>query len=339
MAKTPLQKQREINDRAIRRVATAGTSRKSTGKTIPFSGLALIILIALFITLNQFVFKIDGVPRWDELFGLGADNSAAELVGKAQVHFIDVGQGDCELILTENHAVLIDSGEYDYSGIVYNYLENIGVKKLDLVICTHPHSDHIGGMHDIIGRVDTKKIIIPKVKSELVPTTGSYSKLLKTVSQKSIPIEYAKAGTEIVLDDCKLEILAPVNNYDSLNDYSVVCRLVHGENKFLFSGDIEKTAESDILKSGADLCANVLKVPHHGSGTSSTYSFLKAVKPEYAVFELGSPNDYGHPHDNIYKRYEEFGCKRFRTDINGSIKFTSDGETLTVKTENSNDYM
>ena len=339
MAKTPLQKQREINARAIKRAATAGAPQKNTGKTVSLTGLVLIILIALFITLNQFAFKFDGVPRWDDLFGLGGTAESYNVSGKAQVHFIDVGQGDCELILTGNHAVLIDSGERDYSGTVYQYLENLGVKKLDLVICTHPHSDHIGGMYDIIGRVETEKIIMPKVKDEIVPTTSSYTKLLNAAVKNNIQIEYAKAGMQIALDDCRLEIYAPLNDYDDLNNYSVACRLVHGENTFLFTGDIEKIAESDILKSGADLSAKVLKVPHHGSSTSSSYSFLKAVMPEYAVFEVGSPNDYGHPHDEIFARYEEFGCKRYRTDINGSIVFTSDGSTLSIKTENGNDYM
>lgn len=339
MAKTPLQKQRRINAKAIRRVAIAGTPRKSAAKSASLIGLILLVFIALFITLNQFIFKLEGVPSWSELFGIGSLSDTNIVEGELQVHFIDVGQGDCELILTENRAVLIDSGEKEYSGTVYQYLENLGIKKLDLVICTHPHSDHIGGMYDIIGRVETEKIIMPNVKDEVVPTTSSYTKLLNAVSENDISIEYASAGTDIELDDCKLEILSPVNDYDDLNNYSIVCRLTHGENTFLFTGDIENKAESDILKSGMYLSAKVIKVPHHGSSTSSSYSFLKAVKPEYAVFEVGSPNDYGHPHDEVYTRYEEFGCKRFRTDINGSIVFTSDGSTLSIKTENGNDYM
>ncbi len=292
------------------------------------------MLFAAFITLNQFVLHINGVPTWYDLFGIRRPISDAVANGEAKVHFIDVGQGDCELIVTESKAVLIDCGEREYAGTVVQYIKSLGIDKLDYVICTHPHSDHIGGMYSVISEIDTDTVIMPRVKDEITPTTSSYARLLESIEDNGIKVEYAQAGKELPLEEGGyIELLAPVEDYDDLNNYSVVCRFIHGGNAFLFTGDIEKEAESDILSSGADVRAQVIKVPHHGSSTSSSYAFVKRVAPEYAVFEVGSPNDYGHPHKETVQTYTDAGCTFLRTDMNGSIVFTSDGKSLTYETE------
>ncbi len=259
--------------------------------------------------------------------------------GEVQVHFIDVGQGDSELIVSEDFAILIDSGEREYAGTVYQYINTLGIKRLDYIICSHPHSDHIGGMYLIIEELDVGTVLLPEMTDDIIPTTSSYGNLLRSIEANGCELKTVKAGEDITLnDECRLEILAPVRNYDDLNNYSIVCRFLHGQNSFLFTGDIESEAENDIIKSGAELNSDVIKVPHHGSNTSSTYYFLKKVLPDYAVFEVGASNDYEHPHKEPYGRYGDMSCKRFRTDLNGTIVFISDGRTLKYVTENNNDF-
>ena len=335
MAKTQMQRQREINDRAVRKAARALSSAGGGNKKLSIGVVAgIIIAAALLITLNQFVFHISGIPTWNELFGIKAPISDAVADGEAKVHFIDVGQGDSELIVTKDKAVLIDSGEREYSGTVIQYIKALGIEKLDYIICTHPHSDHIGGMYAIIEDVGADTVIMPKVSDELVPTTSAFSRLLDSIESTGAAVKYAQAGSMLTLaEGSYIELLSPVNDYEDLNNYSIACRFIHGANAFLFTGDIEKDAESDILDSGADVRADVIKVPHHGSHTSSSYDFVKAVSPDYAVFEVGSPNDYGHPHKETLKTYEDIGCTMLRTDLNGSIVFTADGNTVTYETE------
>jgi len=256
------------------------------------------------------------------------------------VHFIDVGQGDSTLIVTEEKIVLIDSGETEYDGVVKEYIKNLGITKIDIVIGTHPHSDHIGSMSKVVDGVDVSEIILPKMTKDMIPATKCYNDLLESADKKEAKVRFVRAGERLKLSEgCIIDILAPVSDYDDLNNYSITCKLVHGENSFLFTGDIETSAEYDIVESGADLSVDVLKVPHHGSATSSSYKFLKEVRPTYAVFHVGSPNDYGHPNENIYDRYKEFGCKRYRTDVNGNIVFKSDGTKLSIETENKNGHV
>lgn len=293
-----------------------------------------IVLFAGFITLNQFVLHFEGIPTWNELLGIQTPISDAVAEGEAKVHFIDVGQGDSELIVTENKAILIDSGEWQYAGTVSQYIKALGIDKLDYVICTHPHSDHIGSMYSVIAEIDTDTVIMPRVQESMIPTTKTYTRLLESIEDNDIKVQYADPGSKITLEEgCYIEILSPVEDYDDLNNYSIACRFIHGGNVFLFTGDIEKKAESDILNFGADVRADVIKVPHHGSSTSSSYAFVKAVNPKYAVFEVGSPNDYGHPHKETVETYTAQGCVFLRTDVNGSIVFTSNGYELSYETE------
>ncbi|MBE6881126.1 MAG: MBL fold metallo-hydrolase [Ruminococcaceae bacterium] len=301
--------------------------------------LISFLIIALFLTLNQFLFHIPGVPTWESVFAEEIPDFSIP-TGEVQVHFIDVGQGDSTLIVTEEKIVLIDSGETEYDGVVKEYIKNLGITKIDIVIGTHPHSDHIGSMSKVVDGVDVSEIILPKMTKDMIPATKCYNDLLESADKKEAKVRFVRAGERLKLSEgCIIDILAPVSDYDDLNNYSITCKLVHGENSFLFTGDIETSAEYDIVESGADLSVDVLKVPHHGSATSSSYKFLKEVRPTYAVFHVGSPNDYGHPNENIYDRYKEFGCKRYRTDVNGNIVFKSDGTKLSIETENKNGHV
>ena len=252
--------------------------------------------------------------------------------GTARVCFIDVGQGDCTLITACGRNILIDSGEYEEYGTVARYLSDRGIERLDSIIMTHPHTDHMGSMYRIVERFGADSFIMPDVK-DLTPSFPLYVKLIEALGKRGIPVRYAVPGTKTELgENCRLEFLAPVSDYDDLNNYSVVTRFVYGGVSFLLTGDTEREAERDILESGADISADVIKVPHHGSGTSSLKIFVQAVSPTYAVFSVGESNDFGHPHSNITELYRKLGVSVYRTDMNGSVVFTTDGATIDVMT-------
>ena len=257
-----------------------------------------------------------------------------------QVHFIDVGQGDCTLIVTEEKAVLIDAGEYEYGQKVCDYIKALGIKQLDLVIGTHPHSDHVGGLGTVLAQIRTTELMLPEVPDELVPTTSVYERLFDRMENHNIAGVIAEPGLTYDLGSgAVLTVLGPVPEeeraipYEGINDYSVVCRLDCGERSFLFTGDMEIIAEEDLMRAGADLSADVLKMGHHGSSTSSGKAFLDAVSPGIGVISCGAGNDYGHPHREIRAAIEERKMQSFRTDRQGSIVLTCDGSSITAQVE------
>jgi beta-lactamase superfamily II metal-dependent hydrolase len=246
------------------------------------------------------------------------------------VYFLDVGQGDSELIVADGRAMLIDAGEPQYGDTVVSDIQKLGITKLDYIIATHPHSDHIGGLPDVMKNFDVDKIIAPKLPDKQVPTTTVYKNFIDEAKKKGYKLTQAKAGDVYDLGDAVFTILSPDPGatYDDLNDYSVVIRLVYGKTSWLFTGDAEKPAENAILKSGRTVSADILKVGHHGSANSSTADFLKAVKPQAAVIEVGAGNTYGLPTDAALKRIKVYTSKIYRTDEDGIVVFTSDGQKI-----------
>lgn len=246
-----------------------------------------------------------------------------------KVHFLDVGQGDSIFIeLPTNETILIDASIKDASNKIINYLREENVSKIDYVFATHPHSDHIGGMSAVIKAFDIGQIYMPKA----VTTTKTYENLLLTIKDKNLKIKTAKAGNTIIdTDDLKLVVLAPnQDSYESLNNYSIVLKLTYKEKSFLFMGDAETLSEKEIT---GDVQADVLKVGHHGSRTSTSQAFLNKVNPSYAVISVGLNNDYKHPHQEVIDRLEKKNIKIYRTDQNGDIIFTTDGYNIDVKVE------
>ncbi len=260
-----------------------------------------------------------------------------------EIHYIDVGQGDCSLIMWEGASVLIDSGEASCAETVLNYLDEQNVGKLDYIIVTHPHSDHMGSMAEIISSVDAEKVIIPKVTEDMTPDTQMYEDFLHSLQKKTMKLTAAKFGDVYTLSGTtaaavskqppSFEILAPVADYDDLNNYSVTLKLTYGATSYLFTGDIEKKAENDILESGADVDADVLKAAHHGSSSSSGENFIDEVSPEICIIPCGTDNDYGHPHAEVLEILEERNIKYYRTDRYGSVVVYSDGNEIYVRTE------
>lgn len=326
-----LDRYRRRNSRNMQRIASEGSSRSKKITLISFLILFVVLIVA--ISLNGTLFKVSWLPTWKSLYQSVGLNDTVVSSSDVSVHFIDVGQGDCELIRSCGYNVLIDSGEKEYYSNVISYLRAQGVERLDYIIVTHPHSDHAGAMSYIIDTFDVGTLIMPEIPDELIPSTSTYLRLMKSIENNGVRVVYAKAGTELNLGEGRLEILAPVGEYDDLNNYSVVTRFVNGNNRFLLTGDIEKEAEEDILDSEAIINADVIKVAHHGSSTSSKKSFLKRVNAQYAVIEVGAPNDYNHPHPDTLKRLFNLGISVYRTDLHGNIIFETDGNKITVITE------
>ena len=256
--------------------------------------------------------------------------------GELSVHFIDVGQGDCTLIISDGQTMLIDCGENEVSGEVKAYLRNTGVEKLDYIIATHPHSDHMGGMYDIIGSFGVGEVIIPHLPDEDIPDTLFFERFLDSCADNEADLFEAQVGRVITLGGAQAEIVAPCSGkYDDLNDYSVSILLSFGSVSFLLTGDAEETSELEMLDSGRLPHVTVYKAGHHGSRYSSTQEFLDVITPEYAVISCGAENPYGHPNDDTVERLLRYTERIYRTDIDGTVVFTSDGENISVNTERS----
>ena len=246
-----------------------------------------------------------------------------------KVHYLDVGQGDSIFIeLPNNETMLIDAAESYQSENIINYLKNLNYQKIDYVIGTHPHTDHIGGLKDIINTFEIGKIYMPKV----VSTTKTYESLLMAIKDKNLKINTAKAGTSIIdTDALKINILAPNNStYTELNNYSVVTKITYGTTKFLFMGDAEKLSENEIKE---NVTADVIKIGHHGSNTSSSIDFIKKVNAKYGIISVGLNNKYNLPKEETITNWENSGTKIYLTSTNGTIRASSDGTNIKIESE------
>lgn len=247
--------------------------------------------------------------------------------GTLEVHYIDDGQGDATLIKCGSHAMLIDGGNNNKGTTVQLYLKKQGVESLDYVIGTHPDADHIGGLDVIVYKYNCDTVIMPDYEKD----TKTYQELVDVIHDKNMKITYPVVGEQYALGEAKFTIIAPNSNSygGNANDYSVAILLEYGKNRFLFTGDAEEASEAEMLTNGIDISADVYKVAHHGSRSASTQEFLNAVHPKYAVISCGEGNSYGHPHAEVLNRLRSMGVEVFRTDEQGSIIASSDGENIT----------
>lgn len=248
---------------------------------------------------------------------------------KLQVHFIDVGQGDCILVTSGKQSMLIDAGNNKDGNAVVQYLKSVGITSLDYVVGTHPDADHIGGLDVVIKKLDVKKVLMPKKQH----TTKTFEDVLLAVKEKGLKITAPKVGDQMMLGDATITVLGPAKSYEDNNNNSIVLKVEYGTTSFLMTGDAELEAELDELQSGYDLSSTVLKVGHHGSHSSTSKQFLDAVKPTYAVISCGVDNSYGHPHVETMNNLQDAKVTVYRTDEDKTIIMTSDGSSLEIKTK------
>lgn len=310
----------------------AKSRTKTQTKKIKGRLCAIIVCICLLVVATLAITDYFGIFTYEKLISVFGLNNGVVVDGDLSVHFINVGQGDCSLIISNGETALIDAGEAENADTVVSYLNSQGIKRLDYVIVSHPHSDHMGGISIVLESFEIGKVIVPKVSEEMTPTTKTYKVFLQTVQNEGLKLTPARVGDVYNLGEASLEVLAPNSEYKDLNNYSVVALLTHGENKFLFTGDAESESEKEMLKKGLLTGVDVLKVGHHGSNTSSKKKFLEVVRPDYAVIMCGD-NSYNHPHKETIDNLLEYTDNIYRTDQQGTIVFISDGENLNVRYE------
>ena len=249
-----------------------------------------------------------------------------------RIHFVDVGQADGAIIECDGEFAVIDAGYPENGPQMVEYLRTLGAEKLSLVVATHPHGDHIGGLPDVLGAFETDT-----VWSSQLPYTNQYVYgFTDAVKSSGASLEKPRPGEVFQLGGASIEVIGPMNlEYEDANDLSLVLMVQYGENRFLMTGDMEELAEHELVEAGVDLKADVLKVGHHGSYSSSSYRFLREVLPTYSVISCGAGNEYGHPHDVTVSRLQDADTIIYRTDRMYTVIAESDGTHISFTWGNS----
>ncbi len=258
-----------------------------------------------------------------------ATEAPTEPLGELKVHFIDVGHGDSMLVECNGEFMLIDAGESYAGPTVISYLQNLGVEKLDIVVSTHPHTDHMTGFTTVLQEFTLGKVY----RSHRTSEEPFYLNFISILKEQNITPAVLRAGTSFTLGKATVTVVGPVQQYSNVNNDSLVLMIEFGSNRFLLTGDMEQMAENDLIASGVDLKADVLKLGHHGSNTSTSAAFLDAVQPKYGIISVGSKNAHNLPDEGPLFRMEERSITVYRTDTMGTIVATSDGTNITFTQE------
>lgn len=252
-------------------------------------------------------------------------NNDIETDGLLKIYYIDVGQADSILVINKDKTMLIDAGNNDDGDLVVDFIKDKGISKLDYVVGTHPHEDHIGGLDNVIKSLEIGTLYMPKIETN----TKTFEDVLDAAADKEVNLEAPKVGDKFNISDATCEVMSSKLDKENLNLSSIVIRMEYGKQSYLFMGDAETENENERNWPQT----NVLKVGHHGANTSSSKKFLQQVSPEVAIISVGKDNKYGHPKQAIIDRLNKMGIKIYRTDLNGTILITSDGEKNNIETE------
>lgn len=289
------------------------------------------IFLALFAVVILFSITPIGRSFWKNAFR-DSSFSGPAIEAPLHIHLLDVGKADAIVLECEGHAAVLDGGNSGDGEIVSDYLSRCGISSLDYAIMSHPDKDHIGGMAQVLLENPVDTFVQGDLSPKLEPDSREYEDMLSALDTLSIGRKTVHPGDVLYLGGAQLKILGPVEEYSDTNSSSLVFKLIYGDFSALFCGDIEKEAERDLVKSGADLSADLLKVAHHGSKTSSSKRLLQAVSPQYAAISVG-PDQNELPDEEVLRRLEEADIQLYRTDTDGNIVFSYTGTELWVETE------
>ena len=273
-----------------------------------------VVIIGVFMALIAFLQEKDII--------LESVNPVAD--GEVYLHIIDVGQGSSTLIQKGDEGILIDAGELDYAQTVADYINSCGVEKLNYVLASHPHSDHIGGLPKVLDTYKVDEVLMPEIDEDNLPTTRVYERFLDAIAENEISASYCEVGDIYSLDGITMEILGPVEQIDDLNNMSAICKISYGETDVMILGDAEIKELKTVYSPYTDFESEILIMGHHGSRTSLYDDFLEAVNPEVALISCGKDNSYGHPHEETVTYLETNGIEYLRTDECGSIVYRLD---------------
>lgn len=254
-----------------------------------------------------------------------------EVTSDLQIYYFDVGQADSILILNNDTAMLIDAGNNADGPLLVDYIKNkLKINKIDIVVGTHPHEDHIGGIDDIINNFDIEDIYLP----EVITTTKTFEDMITAIENKDLAISIPEIGEKFKLGEADFEVIYTGTDDKDLNATSIIINMLYGEKTYLFTGDTTEEVEDTILNQNIDI--DVLKVAHHGSRYSSSYEFLKIATPEYAIVSVGEENSYEHPHQEAINRIKKHTNNIYMTKDVGTILLTSDGKEIEIEYLNTN---
>lgn len=285
--------------------------------------IGLVILIVIIIQGNLFDNVSNATASIND--STKSDKIDAKVNENFSVSFIDVGQADSVLIRNGNYNMLIDAGNNEDGEKLVNYFKSLGIEEFTYVFATHPHEDHIGGMDDIINNFKIDNYYM----SNKLSTTKTFMDVLDALDGCNLKYTVPNKGDTLKLGDANIKVIYPGDDKSNINDSSIVLKVTYGKNSFLLTGDATSNVERKIYNE--DIKSDVLKVAHHGSSYSSTDVFLDKVKPYYAVISVGKNNIYNHPSNKTLEKLNKRNIKVYRTDLDGTIVFISDGDNLSVK--------
>lgn len=300
---------------------------KRRKKTKKKTGSFLKTLLYLIIWILTALGVMEAAP---EIVNRVADQPTGTTEGGLTIHFIDVGQADAAVVLCGGETLMIDGGNAADSSLIYSYLtKTLGLTHIDHMIATHPHEDHIGGLPGALNACTVGTVYSPVADHD----TQIFATFKKQVEKQGVSLTVPAVGSKFTVGTATVQFISPAKQFEDTNDWSLVVRIVYGDTSFLFTGDAEWDAEHEMVNSGYNLSANVLKVGHHGSDSSSSYVFLREVMPEYAIISVGEGNSYGHPTQAALSRLQDAGAVILRTDVYGDIAVHSDGKELRLWVE------
>lgn len=294
---------------------------------------AIFISLLIVVSLVFEVICISGLTSWNKLFSFFGIVDSLQKDSDFTIYYLDVGQGDCSIVICDDEILMIDTSTSNQFYNIRTNLFMLEIDKIDYLIATHPHDDHIGSAIEIINHYEVSNIMMPKISITNQESSLMYDNLIKAIVDNDVTPNAVSYGDSFMLGSAKVEILSPTKQDDNINNMSVVFKITYKNTSFLFTGDSEKEIEKQLLRNNVDISADVLKISHHGSDSSTTKDFLSTVNPDYAIISSGKDNTYGHPSKGVIERLEEIGIIPYITSMNGNITVTSDGDKVTVVSE------